>query len=66
MIPTRVVVGVVCVFVGLLVLVVVIGLIRNQIDANGLAIALVPAITGVIVGGAIRLGRGDPDPPDKP
>lgn len=61
-IPPRVVVAVLLMLAGLLVLVVVVGLIRQQLDPNGLALALVPAITGLILGAGIRRnsnGRND-------
>jgi hypothetical protein len=57
-IPSRIVVGVLLVFVGLLVLVIVVGLIRDQVDTNGLILVLTPVISGLLVGGAIRSNRG--------
>lgn len=60
-IPTRVVVAVLLVMVSLLVLVVIVGLIRNQVDTNGLALVITPVISGIIVGAAIRSRPGDGD-----
>jgi len=56
-IPSRVVVAILLAMVSLLVLVVVVGLIRDQVDTNGLAIVLTPVITGILLGSGIRFGR---------
>ena len=56
-IPTRVVVAVLLVMVSLLVLVVVVGLIRNQIDTNGLALVITPVITGIVLGVGARSSK---------
>lgn len=58
-IPPRVVVAVVLALLGLLVIVVGVGLIRNQIDPQTLALALVPAITGLLIGVGIKRPKGD-------
>lgn len=60
-IPPRVVVAILLAMVSLLVLVVVVGLVRNQVDTNGLAIVLTPVITGILLGSGIRFGRTDKD-----
>lgn len=59
LIPSRVVVAVFLVLVGLLVTVVAVGLIRDQINVDGLIIALMPVLTGVILGGTIRSRKDD-------
>lgn len=56
MVPARVVVGVILVLVGLLVLVVVVGLLRNQLDTSGLALILTPVISGLVLGVGIKHG----------
>jgi hypothetical protein len=59
-IPPRLIVAVVLALVGLLVIVVGVGLARNQIDPQALALALVPAVTGLMLGlGARRKNNGD-------
>lgn len=62
-IPTRVVVSVLLAMVSLLILVVVVGLIRNQVDPNGLALVITPVITGILVGTAMRRGGDGGDKP---
>lgn len=65
-IPPRVVVAILLAMVSLLVLVVVVGLVRNQVDTNGLAIVLTPVITGILLGYGIRIqkpsDKSDKDP----
>jgi len=58
-IPPRVVAAVVLALVGLLVIVVSVGLIRNQIDPQALALALVPAITGLLIGLGVKRKGGE-------
>ncbi|GAA1909441.1 hypothetical protein GCM10009737_08390 [Nocardioides lentus] len=53
-IPRRLYLAGFLVVLGLLVLAVAVGLIRNQINVDGLIIALMPVVTGVLLGGAIR------------
>jgi hypothetical protein len=59
LIPRRIVVAGFLVILGLLVLVIIVGLIRDQINVNGLIIALMPVLTGVILGGVVRTNRND-------
>lgn len=63
-IPPRIVVAVVLMLAGLLTLVVVVGLIRQTLDPNGLALALVPSITGLVLGAGIKRSRDDRDQGD--
>jgi hypothetical protein len=65
LIPSRVVVVVLLLLAGLLVVAVGVGLLRNQIDPNGLALALIPAISGVILGAALRRSNGGTDKDEK-
>jgi hypothetical protein len=64
-IPSRVVVAILLAMVSLLVLVVVVGLARNQVDTNGLAIVLTPVITGILLGYGIRGGRSNQNDDDR-
>lgn len=59
LIPRRAIVAGFLVIIGLLVVVVVVGLIRDQINVDGLIIALMPVITGVILGGVVRTNRNN-------
>lgn len=59
-IPSKVVVAVLVVMVSLLVLVIVVGLLRNQVDPNGLALVLTPVITGILLGSGIRFNNNKP------
>lgn len=59
LIPRRVLLAVFLLLVGLLVAVVAVGLIRDQVNVDGLIIALMPVISGVILGGVIRTKRDD-------
>ncbi len=54
LISRRVIAATFLILVGLLVTVVAVGLIRDQINVDGLIIALMPVLTGVILGGTIR------------
>ena len=58
MVSRRLVSAVFLVLVGLLVAVIVVGLVRNQINVDGLIIALMPVVTGVILG-SMRRGKDD-------
>ncbi len=60
-IPGKVIVAIACVITGLLVLVVVVGLLRNQVDTNGLALILAPIISGLLLGGGLRSARSSND-----
>lgn len=61
MIPSRVVVAVILILVGIFVLVVGVGLLRNQIDTNDLALLLAPIISGLILGASVKHGGGGGD-----
>lgn len=56
MIPARVVVGVVLTLLALLVLVIVVGLARNNLNPNGVAAVLSTMFSGIVVG-ALTAGR---------
>lgn len=60
-IPSRVIVAVLLALVGLLVIVVIVGLVRNQVDTNGLAIILTPVISGIVLGTSIKKKSGGDD-----
>lgn len=59
----RLIVVVVLILAGVFLATVTIGLIRHTVDENALALALLPVISGLLVGGALR-GRGGPKDKD--
>lgn len=59
LIPSSVVIAVLLVLVGLLVAVVLVGLVRDTLNADGLVIALMPVISGIILGFGVRFGGGN-------
>ncbi len=59
LISRRVITSAFLIVVGLLVVVVTVGLVRNQVNVNGLVIALTPVLSGVILGSVVRTRKDE-------